>query len=103
MYRMGPGSELKLGERVASLEISTENLNRNVDRLTTSIDGLIQSQIKSAKTPWGVVLSAIGVGIVVIGLLGKPYEIQQKTHEDRINRLSEAYKNLDQRLEKIHR
>jgi chaperonin cofactor prefoldin len=103
MYSMSPSAESKLGERVAALEVSAENLNRNVDRLTTSINELITARIHGSKTPWGVVLSAIGIAIVIIGLLGRPYDIQQKHHEDRINRLSDAYKKLDERLEKIHR
>lgn len=96
--------DVKLLERVSALESSHLHLTKNVDRLATSIDKLVESEIHSRRTPWGTIISAMGLVIVLVGAIGSawiaPINVRLEEISRRADRISDAYKRLEERLEK---
>lgn len=90
------GSEL--GERVAAIESTVASIDKSVAELRQGINALVQAEINGHKTPWGTIVSFLGVLLVIIGAVGNawltPVQIEIQNLNQRQDRIVQAFKDL---------
>lgn len=86
----------KMSERIAVVETRQEGLEEMVERVLTKMDSLIDSDMKNRRTPWGILLTAVGLTVTIVTMIGSawiaPINVQLVSMEKRIESVDQLSK-----------